>query len=604
MPDVWGEGQLFAFSGMEGPTQTWGDLVGSALAGRRGFWIHTAKHIWSGHGYRLSAGAAPGDGPPMFDTSAMAAVRDDIVVGDLCRSVLTPREGCSAAVTFLPLSGDAWGVEFSPAGTSQAGTVALEFSVNLEEAEVTADGFIASRTPFESVSVVGPEGADCRMTGEKTAVISSPFRGESVRFVVCMGPYDPRRLADAGRFMIGKNWGRLFEGRIDWLRSIPLPSPDMPHDVARTYLRACAMLRTNACSPEGYISTPWTTPDRWPHRHCYLWDSAFQSIGYIRFDPVWGRNAVRAMLAGAEGSGMVPSMLTPMGPGKPQTNSPCLAWAAWECYRLGAGREFLDEVYPHLAAYVRHNLTHASEEVGGLLVWPHFSHGMDNSQRFDEGEPLVFLDLNLHEAGELRTMARMARALGRDDEADEWTRLRDKLAGAINERLWDEKTGFYYDLNEDGSLRKVKTATAFVALFAGVADKRRADALAGHLFNPDEFWSPLPIRTTSADEPKYSKDMWRGPVWPNYEVMIVRALDEYGRRDRADYVARRFIEEAVRWYEQTGSIFEYYDAEAEEPPTLLPRKSGRGALCDYGFGLSCVVDFAWRLYGPKAELGT
>jgi len=495
-------------------------------------------------------------------------------------------------------------VEFSAVGGADEARACLELHATVEGASVSAGGFIASVHPRECLTVTGPEGAACTVSGEGHAVISAPLGGGSIRFVVCMGGYDPADLAAAGREFAGGDWGALFEGRMRWVSSLPLPSPDMPEAVERTYRRACSAMRTNCCTAEGYIRTAWTTPDRWPHRHCYLWDSAFQSVGYVRFDPVWGRNAIRGMLSGLEGSGMVRSMLTPMGPGKPQTNAPCLGWAAWDCYRFGAGREFLEETYPHLAASARCNLTHADEALGGLLVWPYFSHGMDNSQRFDDGEPLVFADLNLHMCADLRNLARIARVLGREAEAAEWLAVRERLAAEVNRRLWDDELGFYFDLNEDGTLRRIFTATAFVALFAGIADEARAGSLMQRLFDPAQFWSPLPVRTTSAAEPEYSKDMWRGPVWPNYDVMLVRALDEYGRSDMADELANRYMDEVVRWYEATGSIYEFYDAEAEESPTVLPRKRGYGALHDYGFGLAAFIDFAWRRWSPTPQLSS
>ncbi len=241
-------------------------------------------------------------------------------------------------------------------------------------------------------------------------------------------------------------------------------------------------------------------------------------------------------------------------------------------------------------------LRRRDERFGGLIAWPRYSHGMDNNQRFDEGMPDVLIDANLYPCYDLVILEKMADALRKPDEAAKWRQARRELAAAINEHLWDERVGFYFDLR-DGRLSPIKTPVAFVGLLAGICPEDRKRRLLDHLFNENEFWRPLPVPTTSADDPKYEKNMWRGPCWFNLNLVVIRALQAAGLPDRARYVAERTVEEAARWYEADGGIYEFYDAECEASPKDLPRKGGVGALNDYGFGISVALALCWELYG-------
>jgi neutral trehalase len=201
---------------------------------------------------------------------------------------------------------------------------------------------------------------------------------------------------------------------------------------------------------------------------------------------------------------------------------------------------------------------------------------MDNSPRFDGGRPLYGVDLSCFVVNELETLAAIADRLGRHAEALRWRGMARDLSIAINDRLWDEDAGFYYDRMSDGSLVRVKTAAGFTTLFAGVATAARAERLIEHLSRHDEFRRPLPVPTVAACEPSYSRDMWRGPVWANYNYLICRGLVRYGRNDLALAIARSTVQAIADWYHGEGVVFEYYDAEGACSPRQLPRKGATG----------------------------
>ena len=59
-----------------------------------------------------------------------------------------------------------------------------------------------------------------------------------------------------------------------------------------------------------------------------------------------------------------------------------------------------------------------------------------------------------------RQLAEIADHLGKTDDAKRYRREAEKLAVLINEKMWDPKRKFYFDLTVDGQQAPVKTIAA------------------------------------------------------------------------------------------------------------------------------------------------
>jgi neutral trehalase len=142
-------------------------------------------------------------------------------------------------------------------------------------------------------------------------------------------------------------------------------------------------------------------------------------------------------------------------------------------------------------------------------------------------------------------------------------------------------------------LKKVKAVSSFLPLFAGICDRAQAAALARHLSDPHSFATPLSIPTVAVDDPVHSDDMWRGPVWINYNYMVICGLSEYGYKDLADEIKRKTIEAVDFWYAHDGVIYEFYDSENRVSPSRLSRKGASVQPHDLRMRIQSIRDYGW-----------
>lgn len=132
-----------------------------------------------------------------------------------------------------------------------------------------------------------------------------------------------------------------------------------------------------------------------------------------------------------------------------------------------------------------------------------------------------------------------------------------KTIRAINTKLWDETTGFYYayDLRNERSVR-IKTSSGFAPLYGGICNSKQAEQLVDHLQNTfitGDDWYLCP--STAVNEPSFNPlKYWRGPVWINLNWMIIQGLTSYGYGELAVRVKR----DTLRLIEEHG-MYEYFD---------------------------------------------
>ena len=170
-------------------------------------------------------------------------------------------------------------------------------------------------------------------------------------------------------------------------------------------------------------------------------------------------------------------------------------------------------------------------------------------------------------------------------EIENWNK---KSIQAINDKFWDEASGFYYAF--DLRLNKripIKVSSGFMPLFAGISSSTQAASLLKHLTNTfmeNESW--FLCASCAYDEPSFNPlKYWRGPVWINVNWMIYHGLAQYGYKE----MAARIKKDSMELVEKHG-CYEYFD-----PRPLGEAQEKRGIGADlFSWSAALYLDFVYN----------
>jgi neutral trehalase len=221
---------------------------------------------------------------------------------------------------------------------------------------------------------------------------------------------------------------------------------------------------------------------------------------------------------------------------------------------------------------------------------------MDNSPRFDTESDLYAIDFSCYMANETLFMQKIADELDEKETAEFFAQWNKKIKADINNTLWCEEDGFYYDYDiQNGCFNKVQSVASFLPVFADVCDASQCRKLVAHLENPDEFGTQFPIPSISRKDKSFGSDMWRGPVWVNYNYMISDGLSAYGYKALSEKIREKTIDVINEWYNRTGTVYEFYDSENCTPPYCFNRKGEVVEPYDFRVKYQSIRDYGWSI---------
>jgi len=142
----------------------------------------------------------------------------------------------------------------------------------------------------------------------------------------------------------------------------------------------------------------------------------------------------------------------------------------------------------------------------------------------------------------------------RDQDAQQWTKRARDRAAAVNDFMWDEKSGLYFDYNfTRGEVRKYPFLTSFYPLWVGLASPQQAARVMQNL----ALFERLGGLQTSTF---HSGDQWDAPYgWAPLQWIAVQGMRRYGFLEEADRVSLRFLTLVQQKFARYGVIVEKYD---------------------------------------------
>ena len=280
-----------------------------------------------------------------------------------------------------------------------------------------------------------------------------------------------------------------------------------------------------------------------------------------------------------------------------------LPWAELLYYKQFGDIDRLHKVFPALVAYAQWWKLNRTWKDG--TYWSSgWGTGMDNMPRVPEGYNQIFsnghmtwLDTNLQQYLVNDCLMQIGFYIERWQEIEEMEDEMKYLKAWINDNMWDEESGFLYDVWGDGSRNSTKGISAFWALKTDILEKDRLDRIVAHLGNDAEFARTHRVPSLSADHPKYNPKgrYWQGGIWPGANYMVISGLWERGYRKEAMEIANNHFGNVFKVWQDTGTFWEYYAPE-EVAPGFMARKDFVGWT-----GLPPIAVFIEYILGIKSD---
>ena len=319
-------------------------------------------------------------------------------------------------------------------------------------------------------------------------------------------------------------------------------------------------------------------PDKWEYPYVASWETAFHAVAASLADPTVAQDQLRFILSDRwqQPDGHIPC-------GEPNMSAECppiLAWAAARAYEVSHDRSFLEDVYPGLQR--SYDYWWSNNQVGDAL-FTGGSLGMDNLPRSPSLQPQA--DASAWMAMFARDMAGIASELRDTETSERYFSDRGRIQEQINAHLWDEASGFYYDLDGDGSFLAMKSYSGVVPLIAGVVPPDRLSRVLDALRDESQLMSVGGVRSLSAESDLYEpgsagsgvNSNWLGPVWLPFNYLIVDALYEIDPGLAAE-IRERVVSNVERDWQETARLHEFFNGD-----------TGDGLGADFQTGWTALV---------------
>ena len=289
-----------------------------------------------------------------------------------------------------------------------------------------------------------------------------------------------------------------------------------------------------------------------------------------------------------------------------------MPWCEWEYYQLTGDKDRLSRVFYPLLAY--HKWLQLNRTWRDGAYWSTgLACGMDNQPRVEKhycehqshGHS-IWVDACIQMVMSGKVLIEMGKILGHEEDTVWLTEEVAMLTALINEKLWSEEDAYYYDMWRSG-LSGVKSIGAYWSLLADIVPAERLPRFIAHLENPKEFKRPHRVPTLSADHPDYHENgcYWKGSVWAPTNYMLLKGLGRVGYHALAHEIACNHLDNAVKVFNTTGTVWENYSPELEKPgdPARPDFVGWSGlipiaVLIEYVFGIQADAkndEIVWRV---------
>jgi glycogen debranching enzyme len=360
-----------------------------------------------------------------------------------------------------------------------------------------------------------------------------------------------------------------------------LPCPILPghEDLVELYYFAWELAQKHISYNKNLVS-PYYMDEACVPEFLWLWDTCFMAE-YCRYAPdsFPGIESLDNFYAIQHEDGYI-SMTHKIDTGEDayplpngRINPPLAAWTEWDYYMITGDSSRFERVLKHLVKFDNWIENNRRRRDGSYWFADCGSTGMDNSPRVcnkdREGNNTNFVDLAAQQVLAANCISKIANVVEDYKLSEKYIKISHKRKEYLNNHLWCEKDGFYYDAYLDGHFTACKTIASFWPMLAEAAPEKHAKRLVMHLESTNEFNRPHPVPSLSYDNPNYKENggYWLGGVWAPANYMIVRGLASYGYNSLARQIAEKHLRHMYKIWKDfaPNTIWECYSPENISP---------------------------------------
>jgi len=340
------------------------------------------------------------------------------------------------------------------------------------------------------------------------------------------------------------------------------------------------------------------------HWTIFEWDSFFNALEVSIESSKHAFDILRSVLQTQYANGNIPNWRSRYNGTPDRSQPPVGAYVVLKIFQRTADLDFLTFAYPYLtkwhAFWKARTLSGSFRRDGngdGLLEWGSdrilvnrrkypewevdstgkqramWESGQDDLPNWDEAGfndssgtmTMNCIDLNSLYALDAYCLSQIASILQKRRDHRRYSDEYDSMKKLINDVLWDNREGFYFDRHWDGTFSKRKASSNFFPLIAMIPNRRQALRMLRHLINEKYFWSEYVIPTISRSDPKFKEqEYWRGTIRPPTNYLVYHGLKAYEFDAAASEFAKRSVSLFMKSWENFQLCPENFDSRTGE----------------------------------------
>jgi len=243
----------------------------------------------------------------------------------------------------------------------------------------------------------------------------------------------------------------------------------------------------------------------------------------------------------------------------------CFALPAFKMFFLaGHDKGYLKLLYQCLRDFDGYLWKYRDSNGDGCLeTWCTWDTGEDNATRFTElgvpdgrcgGEhaplgigklPYASMDVMSYSCQARAVLADISDIL-QNQEGDLWRQRAKEVRDKIRSYLWIEEKNACYDRDCENQIMDILLHNNLRCMYFGAFDQDMADRfLKYHLFNSEEFWTPIPLPSVAANDAMFrneNSNSWSGAVQGLTYQRAIQALELYGHMAEIRILGKKWIQ--------------------------------------------------------------